>query len=192
MLKDKETYSKIILYSLPLTVVATTAYTSLLICVISLLAVVVSTLFICMLKTFLTEKTVLFAKVIISLGVVGALTMTATVFFKEITDSVSLYLPLISLTTVLLLSGQETIEATTVNALKISGVEGGISSGFLFAVGILREFLGFGSLFGIDIYTKVFSPMELFKNPAGALFIAAMLALVYNILVSRIGKRGAK
>ena len=192
LLKDKETYSKIILCSLPLTVVATTAYTSILVAVISFLVVIISTLLVCLLKSFLTEKTALLAKVVISIGVVGVLTMTASVFYKELTDSVSPYLPLISLTTFLILSGKDTIEATPANALKASVVMGGVSSGFLFVVGILREFLGMGSLFGIDIYTKVFAPMELFKNPVGALFIAAMLVLLYNILVSLTGKRGTK
>ena len=192
MLQDKNTYNKIIIKTLPLTLVATTAYAAVLVGVISLVAVCLSTVAVCLLKPLLNVKTADFAKIIISVGIVGALTMIASVYIKELSDSVSLYLPLISLTTVLLVSGEETIQNTVSITFKYSFVIGAVSTGFLFVVGILRELLGLGSFFGLDVYTKVFAPMEFFKNPAGALFICAILTIIYNLFVSAAKKRGAK
>ena len=49
-----------------------------------------------------------------------------------------------------------------------------------------------GSLFGFNVYTKLFAPIEFFKNPAGSLLICAGLAIIYNLAVKYLEKRAAK
>lgn len=168
------------------------ALTSLFVGVVSLFAVCISALALSLLKPFLNEKTAPFAKITIALGAVGVLSMLASLFMKQTVDSVAVFLPLISVTTVLLTDTNHILEQSLESTLKHSALIGGLSADFLLTVGVLREFLGAGSFFGLDIYTKLFSPAEFFLKPAGALLIAAFLAIGYNLLASLIEKRCAK
>ena len=97
LLKDKTTYSKVIIKTLPLVIISATAISSLTAGIISLIAVCLSAVAVTLLKPFLNERTAPFAKIIISIGVVGSLTMLCSLFMKEIIDDMAVYLPLISL-----------------------------------------------------------------------------------------------
>ncbi len=191
MLKDRQVYYKIILSVVPFAAVCSTALSSLIAAAISLITVVSAWALLPLFKQLLTEKTAPFVRIVIALGIIGTLTLIFTVFFKDATQSISLYLPLIALTTVMLCPTNENIEATPLGALKLGVMLGGFGSAFLFTVGVLKELLGMGSLFGFDIYTKFFAPIEFFKTPGGALLICATLTIVYNLAVKYLGKRRA-
>ena len=191
MLKDRQVYYKIILSVVPLTAVCNTALSSLIVAVISLITVASVWVLLPLLGRFLTEKTAPFVRIIIALGVIGTLTLISTVLFKDATQSIALYLPLIALTTVMLHPINENTKALPLDALKLGATLGGFGSAFLFLVGVLKELLGMGSLFGLDIYTKLFAPIEFFKTPGGALLICAVLTIAYNLAVKYLGKRGA-
>ena len=189
MLKDKTVYNKIILSIIPLTAICSTALSALIAGIITIFAVLLSAIAVSGLKRFLTEKTGYIARTVIAIGIVGILTMAFSVFFKDIIESVSLYLPLISVITVILISTKDIMEYKTINVFKYSIVVSGVAAGFLFVVGLLKEILGQGSVFGFDLYTKFFAPIEFFKTPAGALLICAALTILYNVIVKHAEKR---
>lgn len=192
MLKDSKVTGKIILSVVPLTAVCGTALSSVIAAIILLITVALTWALLPLIKQFLSEKTAPFVRIIIALGVIGTLTMVSTVFFKEATNSIAVYLPLIAITVIMLSAINENIESTPIQALKLGATLGGLGSVFLFAVGVLKEFLGMGSLFGFNVYTKLFAPIEFFKNPAGSLLICAGLAIIYNLTVKYLEKRAAK
>ena len=192
MLKDSKVTGKIILSVVPLTAVCGTALSSVIAAIILLITVASTWALLPLIKQFLSEKTAPFVRIIIALGVIGTLTMVSTVFFKEATNSIAVYLPLIAITVIMLSAINENIESTPIQALKLGATIGGFGSVFLFAVGVLKEFLGMGSLFGFNVYTKLFAPIEFFKNPAGSLLICAGLAIIYNLAVKYLEKRAAK
>ena len=192
MLKDSKVTGKIILSVVPLTAVCGTALSSVIAAIILLITVALTWALLPLIKQFLSEKTAPFVRIIIALGVIGTLTMVSTVFFKEATNSIAVYLPLIAITVIMLSAINENIESTPIQALKLGATLGGWGSVFLFAVGVLKEFLGMGSLFGFNVYTKLFAPIEFFKNPAGSLLICAGLAIIYNLTVKYLEKRAAK
>lgn len=191
MLKDSAVYSKIILSVVPGIAVCTTALSALIFGVISFVSVTVSWILVYLLKGFLNKKTVPFVCVVISLGVIGILTMVASLFFKAELEGVSHYLPLLAVTTALLLP-QENMFASLKTAFTNSLVQGASGSAFLFVSVVLKEVLGKGSIFGFDIYTKIFPAAEFFATAAGGLLIAAGLTVVYNLIVKYSEKRGAK
>lgn len=169
--------------------ISATALSSLFVGVVSLIAVCLSSLAVCLLKPFLNEKTAPFAKIVIAIGVVGVLTMCASLFMKKTVDSVSLFLPLVSVTTVLLTDTKQILDSSILDTLKSSALIGGLAADLLLTVGIFRELLGLGSFFGLDVYTKFFAPMTFFTKPAGALLLAGLLAIGYNLIASYIEKR---
>lgn len=189
VLKTKSTYSRMILSAIPLVAVCSTAANALIAAVISLVAVLLAGICISALKPFLNDKTAPFAQIIIAVGVIGILSMVGSLFAKELISDMSAYLPLIAVTTVLLLNADFALNNTVVTTLIGGGIIGGASSLFIICCGILREILGRGSLFGIELYTPWFSPIEFFATPAGGLFTAAVLAIVYNLLVGKLKNR---
>lgn len=189
MLKDKTVFSKIILSSIPLIAFCNNALSSVVAGVILILTVALSWLCVSALKGFLNSKTAPFVRIIIAVGFVGVFSMVSALLFKEITNSIFIGLALIPVTTVALISADDILSAEPLSVLKSGGVIGGVAAGFVFAVGMLCEFLGMGSFFGINIYTALFSPMEFFQTPAGALLICAALVVIYNLIVRFLEKR---
>lgn len=192
ILKDKTVYNKIILSVIPLTAICSTALSSLIAGITVIFAVSLSWVVVSALKQFLTSKTAAFARIVIAVGLVGIATMLFSIIFKDIIESIGIYLPLISITTAVLVSVDDIMVEKPLNVLLFGSVISSVAAGFLFMVGFLKEFLGMGSIFGLDIYTKIFTPVEFFKTPAGALLIGAALTVLYNTLVKFTEKRGAK
>ena len=63
------------------------------------------------------------------------------------------------------------------------GASAVLGGGFLILSSLIREVLGLGSLFGIDLYTKYFSPIGFFATPAGGFLIAALGVILYRLFV---------
>ncbi len=192
ILKDKNVYNKIILSIVPLTALCSTALSALISGITIIFAVSLSWTAESALKQFLTSKTAPFVRIVIAVGVVGILTMLFSLVFKDAVGSISVYLPLISVTVALLVGSDDVLGEKPLNVLAFGAVISATAAGFLFVIGLLKEFLGTGSVFRLDVYTSLFAPMEFFKTPAGALLICAALTVLYNILVKLSEKRGAK
>ncbi len=182
--KTKSTYNRIVLAAIPFMAVCSTLISSLLAAGISLLAVVITTVIVSALKRILNEKTATFAQIIIAIGVVGVLSMLFSLFAKESIAELSAYLPLAAVTSVLLISSDFALNNTVIVTLVGSGTVGIANAMFLVLSGALREILGLGSICGADLYTKWFSPIDFFTTPAGGLLIAALLTMLYNLLVN--------
>jgi electron transport complex protein RnfE len=64
----------------------------------------------------------------------------------------------------------------------------GMSSGFTFALltlGMIREVLGNGSLFGVDLFGKAFEPWIVMILPPGGFFSLGFLLLFFNWMTAR-------
>ena len=190
--KDKSVYNKIILSVVPLTALCSTALSALIAGITVIFAVSLSWIAVSALKQFLSSKTETFVRIVIAVGIVGVATMLFSIIFKDAVESIGIYLPLISVTTAVLVGSDDVLGEKPSNVFLYGAVISSVAAVFLFTVGFLKEFLGMGSIFGIDIYTKIFTPMEFFKTPAGALLICAVLTVLYNALVKLSEKRGAK
>ena len=56
-----------------------------------------------------------------------------------------------------------------------------VGVGFLLASSLIREFLGYGSILGFDIYSEYFTPVSFFATPAGGLLMTAIFIIVYRV-----------
>ncbi len=66
----------------------------------------------------------------------------------------------------------------------------GMGIGFTLALtvlGIVREVLGMGTAFGVDITGAAFEPMALFASPPGAFIALGILLLLFNLIIKRLG-----
>ena len=192
VLKIRATYDRMILAAIPLMTVCTTAASALLASVISFVTVLAAGVCISALKPWLSHKTAPLAQIIIAVGLVGARSMVISVFAKDIIKEIAVYLPLIAVTTALLINCDYALNNRITSTLLYGCVIGGANSLFLLTGGIVREILGKGSLFGFNIYTDLFSPAEFFATPAGGLLTAALLTVIYNLLVKAASSRKEK
>ncbi len=87
------------------------------------------------------------------------------------------FLPLCAVPAVLLLSqlnAKENIRTLSVR----TAISGGLFAVLLLIIGVLREFLGLGSVFSLQIIGEKLKPAAIFSLPAGAIFIISLLIAV--------------
>lgn len=189
ILKNKAVFKSIILACLPLTAITNKVLPSIIAAVILLLSATLTFLASFYLKKLLPDKAIFFATLIISAGVVGVITALLSIIAKAQIDDMGIYIPIITISTVLLLNQDtdsiKTIKESLLNTLVTSSAAAVIIT----ICGFLREFLGFGSLFGFDLYTKFVSPIGFLANSAGGLFTLSALCAVYALLTRKEDKR---
>lgn len=180
---DKSLYFQIVLATLPVTLAGKTAWSALLAAVTAVLAAVGGSLIVTALKKFLNIKTAPFALLITAVGVVGVCTLLAELFFPAVAQTLGFTLALVAVAVPFTVSCDfclnQNLLGSGLTALLLSGVQ----AGFMLTCGVVREILGSGSLFGLDLYSKWFSPVTFFTTPAGGLLTAALLLVVYGLLV---------
>ncbi len=74
---------------------------------------------------------------------------------------------------------------TVVNAL-------GMGTGFtlaLFTLGAIREILGAGSLFGVDLFGPSFEPWVVMILPPGGFIVLSLMLLAFNFINARAGRK---
>lgn len=122
-------------------------------------------------------------------GFVTILMMLVQAFMPSLNDSLGVYLPLIVVNCIIL--GRAEMYASK-NKVFDSALDGlGMGLGFtltLLAMGIIREVLGNGSLFGLDLHIPL-EPMTLFITPTGGFFVFGILMAAVIFLEEKTGNR---
>ncbi len=189
LLREKQLYENWVLAVLPLVAVSASVKTGLLISVITVLALIISSLAVFALKALLTEKTAPFARLIISVGVVGISATLLGIFFKEDIAALGIYVNIAAVSAVLLVRSDFVISADLSGLISGCGLSAAVGSAFLIVSSLIREFFGNGSLLGFDIYSKYLTPIAFLKTPAGGLLTTAVLLTVYCLSVGKNKKR---
>ena len=189
LLREKQLYENWILAVLPLMAASTSLGAGLLLSVITALALLLSSLAVFALKAFLTEKTAPFARLVISVGVVGISATLLGIFFKEETMALGIYVNIAAVSAVLLVRSDFILNADLFGILSGCGLSAAVGAAFLIISSAIREFFGNGSLLGFDIYSKYLTPIAFLKTPAGGLLVAAILLMVYCLFAGKDNKR---
>ena len=87
------------------------------------------------------------------------------------------FLPLCAVSAVLLLSQNDAQKAKGQQFL-VAAVTSGLFATLLLLIGVLREFLGRGTIFSLQIMGEKVKPAAIFSLPAGAIFMIALLIAV--------------
>lgn len=184
-LKDKNNYGRMILSVLPLIAVCNTALDSLVASAILVLTGIISVCVLFLLRKLLTPKTAPFALIVISVGTVGILSMIMELFASKQIDGLGVYIPLISLSAIFMINFGEVSNLTVKKSLKKTLAFSLGAVGFIICSAFLREFFGSGAIFGVDIYSQKVTPIGFLTTPAGGFLIAAVLVMVYNVIIGK-------
>ena len=114
-------------------------------------------------------------------------------YVPSLYDSLGIYIPLIVVNCIILGRAESYASKNTVLLSIFDGI--GMGLGFtiaLTAIGAVRELLGAGSLFGIQVMPDSFTPIAIFIMAPGAFFVLAALTAVMNqVKISTAKKTGA-
>ena len=173
----------LVLGTCPTLAVTTAASNAIGMGVAATLVLVCSNAVISLLRGVIPDKVRIPAYITIIAGFVTIVQMLVKAFAPAIDESLGIYLPLIVVNCIIL--GRAEMYASK-NKVIPSVVDGlGMGVGFTAAMllmGIIREFLGTGAVFGIPLTASLFDPVLIFILPPGGFFVFGMLIALANKL----------
>ena len=166
----------------PTLAVTTSAVNALGMGVSSMVVLIMSNLVISLVRNIIPDKVRLPAFIVIVASLVTMVELLMEAFVPGLYQALGIYIPLIVVNCIIL--GRAEAYASK-NPPLLSVMDGlGMGLGFtcsLFVIGVLREFLGNGTVFGLDTtFGGVYKPMVIFVKAPGAFLILAFLIAILN------------
>lgn len=149
---------------------------------VSTLAVlVVSNLVISLLRKVIPDEVRLPAYIVIVASLVTVVELLTEAYVPALYSALGIYIPLIVVNCIIL--GRAEAYASK-NPPVLSAMDGvGMGVGFTIAltvIGLVRELLGAGTAFGIDVMPDFFVPIAVFVKAPGAFLVLAIIIMIMN------------
>lgn len=166
----------------PTLAVTTSAVNALGMGVSTMVVLIMSNLVISLVRNIIPDKVRLPAFIVIVASLVTMVELLMEAFVPGLYQALGIYIPLIVVNCIIL--GRAEAYASK-NPPLLSVMDGlGMGLGFtcsLFVIGVLREFLGNGTVFGLDTtFGGAYKPMMIFVKAPGAFLILAFLIAILN------------
>ena len=143
-----------------------------------------------LLRKVIPDKVRIPAFITIIAGFVSVVQMFVKAFAPSIDKSLGIFLPLIVVNCIILARAEM---FASKNSLVPSVLDGlGMGIGFtctLTLMGMIRELLGAGTLFGLTVTANHLTPMVIFLLPPGGFFVFGMLVALSNAIAKKNGKK---
>lgn len=143
---------------------------------------VCSNVVISLLKNVIPKEVRLPSFIVIIAGFVTFVSFVLQSFLPDLYNALGVFLSLITVNCIILGRAEMFASKNNVAASALDGL--GMGLGFTFAllcIGIIREILGSGSIFGLS-FGDWFEPIGFFATPAGGFFVFGVVIAVVNIL----------
>lgn len=170
--------------------VTTSAFNAIGMGVSTTLVLIFSNIFISMLRNFIPDKVRIAAYIVVIAGFVTIVQMLIEAYAPAVSSALGIYIPLIVVNCIIL--GRAEAFASK-NSVVHSAADGaGMGLGFTLAlliIGSVREILGAGTFFGIQLFGDWFKPISIMILPPGAFLTLALTVMTINIVSSKINKK---
>lgn len=146
----------------------------------TMVVLAMSNMLISMLRKVIPDKVRIPAYIVIIASFVTIVQFLLEGFIPTLYDSLGLYIPLIVVNCIILGRAEAYASKNPVLPSLFDGI--GMGLGFsvaLTAIGLVREFLGAGQVFGYQL-PKIFEPITIFVLAPGAFFVLAGLTALQN------------
>lgn len=144
---------------------------------------VLSNILISMLRKVIPDKVRIPAFIVVIASFVTIVEFLLKAYLPGLNESLGIYIPLIVVNCIIL--GRAEAFASK-NPVLLSAFDGiGMGLGFtlgLTCIGVFRELLGAGEVFGFRVMPAAYQPLEIFVKAPGAFFVLAMLTALQNKL----------
>lgn len=151
-----------------------------------------SNIVISLLRNFIPDKVRIPAFIVVISTFVTIVQMLIQAFVPSLYDALGLFIPLIVVNCIILARAEA---FACKNSVLHSAADGlGMGAGFTLAliiIGIVRELIGNGSVFGMSVFGPSFQPMLLAIMAPGGFIIFGLILGIFNSITNKIGKRSA-
>lgn len=177
----------LVLGTCPTLAVTTSAFNAIGMGVAATAVLVCSNAVISLLRRFIPDKVRIPAYITIIAGFVSIVQMVVKAYAPAINDSLGIFLPLIVVNCIILGRAEMFAGKNPVLPSILDGLGMGIGfTAALLCMGIIREFFGSGSIFGMQLMPV---NILIFILPPGGFFVFGMLIMLANKLNTRAGKK---
>lgn len=161
--------------------VTTTAINGLAMGLSVIFVLVGSNLVISLIKNVIPDKIRIPAYIVVIATFVTIIEMFLKAYAPDIYSALGLFIPLIVVNCIILARAEAFASKNGVLASVVDGL--GMGLGYTLALlilGILREILGAGSIFGVQLFGEGFQPALIFIMPPGAFILLGIIIGVFN------------
>lgn len=140
-----------------------------------------SNLIISAMRKVIPDKVRIPAYIVIVASLVTVVQLLLQAFLQSLNDALGIYIPLIVVNCIILGRAESYASKNGPMPSLFDGI--GMGLGFtvgLTAIGIFRELLGAGSIFGLGVLPASYEPITIFILAPGAFFVLAMLTALQN------------
>lgn len=152
---------------------------------------VLSNLLISMLRKIIPDSVRMPAFIVVVASFVTIVQFLMEGFVPSLYDSLGIYIPLIVVNCIILGRAESYASKYPVLPSIFDGI--GMGLGFtvgLMAIGIVRELIGSGKVFSVQLLPSSYEPITIFILAPGAFFVLAVLTALQNKVRNRAAKRG--
>ncbi|MDE6589528.1 MAG: electron transport complex subunit E [Oscillospiraceae bacterium] len=142
---------------------------------------IVSNLIISLLRKLIPDEVRLPAYIVIVASLVTVVELLTQAYFQGLYQSLGIYIPLIVVNCIILGRAEAYASKNPPLPSAFDGI--GMGLGFtaaLVVVGLIREFLGAGTAFGVSVLPEGMEPMGIFIRAPGAFLVLAFVVAVMN------------
>ncbi len=142
---------------------------------------IMSNMLISLLRKVIPDKVRMPAFIVVVASFVTVVQMLLEAYLPDLNEALGIYIPLIVVNCIILGRAEAYASKNPVLPSIFDGV--GMGLGFtagLTAIGIFRELLGAGTIFGLHIMPDAYVPMAIFVRAPGAFFVLAALTCLQN------------
>ena len=150
-----------------------------------------SNVIISLLRKIIPDKIRIPAFIVIIASFVTIMQLLLQAYLPSLYDSLGIYIPLIVVNCIILGRAEAYAYKNPVLPSFFDGL--GMGLGFSIAltcIGMVRELLGGGELFGMQVMPEAFTPISIFKLAPGAFFVLAALTAIQNKVKIEGAKKG--
>lgn len=152
---------------------------------------IMSNMLISMLRKIIPDSVRMPAFIVVVASFVTIVDFLLEGFVPSLYDSLGLYIPLIVVNCIILGRAESYASKNPVLPSIFDGI--GMGLGFtvgLTCIGIVRELIGAGQIFGIQVMPDSYEPFTIFILAPGAFFVLACLVALQNKIKNRLAKQG--
>ena len=152
-----------------------------------------SNLMISLLRKFIPDGVRMPAFIVVVASFVTIVQMLLEGFLPSLYASLGLYIPLIVVNCIILGRAESYASKNPIIPSLFDGL--GMGLGFTFGltcIGIVREILGAGQVFGFQIMPSSYEPITIFILAPGAFIVLSMLVATRNKIMNNMEKKGKK
>ena len=191
LIKENPTFV-LMLGMCPTLAVTTSAMNGLGMGLTTMVVLALSNAFISLLRNIIPDKVRIPAFIVIIASFVTMVELLLECFIPALYDALGIYIPLIVVNCIILGRAESYASKNPVIPSLFDGI--GMGLGFSFAltcIGAVRELIGAGKLFGMNIMPESYIPCSIFILAPGAFFVLAVLTAIQN-KIKIIGERKGK